>query len=268
MYKLVVSDIDGTLLPYGQERLDPAVFDVLRRLQARGVLFCPASGRQFHSLRRLFQPVEDDVLWMCENGAILYGNGPEDQAPILHRTPIPRADALALCREIIALPGCQVLISGANVSYLYDCTPEYAEYMQTAKGNRTVICQRPEDIQEEILKVSAYCPQGTLPYEQELRPRWADRLTVAVAGPDWLDFTAANKGIGLAALCRILGIPPEETLAFGDNWNDAEMLDQAGLAFLMRGSAPALLARYPNHCASVTAVLEANMETWFPPNSP
>lgn len=266
MYKLVVSDIDGTLLPYGQERLDPAIFALIHTLQARGVRFCPASGRQFHSLRRLFQPVEDEVLWMCENGAILYGTGPEDQAPILHRTPIPRPEALALCREILALPGCQVLISGANISYLCSCTPEYADYIQREKGNRVAVCQRPEDISEEILKVSAYCPQGTLPIEQALRPRWADRLTVAVAGPDWLDFTVANKGIGLAALCRILDIPPEETLAFGDNWNDAEMLDQAGLAFLMSGADPALLARYPNHCASVTALLEANLEVWFPSN--
>lgn len=61
MVRLIASDIDGTLLPYGAAALDPALFGLIRRLRDRGVLFCPASGRQYHSLRRLFAPVADAV---------------------------------------------------------------------------------------------------------------------------------------------------------------------------------------------------------------
>ena len=59
MIKLIASDIDGTLLPYGQKELNPRLFPLIERLWARGVLFCPASGRQYHSLRRLFAPSAD-----------------------------------------------------------------------------------------------------------------------------------------------------------------------------------------------------------------
>ena len=45
----------------------------------------------------------------------------------------------------------------------------------------------------------------------------------AVAGETWLDFTRADKGTGLAALCGELGVRPQEVIAFGDNFNDVPM---------------------------------------------
>ena len=100
MIKLIASDIDGTLLPYGQKELTPRLFPLIERLWARGVLFCPASGRQYHSLRRLFAPIADHLAYLCENGAILYGPGPEETAPVLAQTPMPREEALALAEEM------------------------------------------------------------------------------------------------------------------------------------------------------------------------
>ena len=44
MIKLIVSDIDGTLLPYGSAALDEKLFELILRLRERGVIFCPASG--------------------------------------------------------------------------------------------------------------------------------------------------------------------------------------------------------------------------------
>ena len=39
---LIVSDIDGTLLPYGATELDAGLFPLIARLRRQGVLFCPA----------------------------------------------------------------------------------------------------------------------------------------------------------------------------------------------------------------------------------
>ncbi len=73
---------------------------------------------------------------------------------------------------------------------------------------------------------------------------------MAVAGPDWLDFTLADKGVGLRGLCGALGVRLE------DNWNDAAMLSLAGQPWLMEGAHPELLRRFPRHCKSVPAILE------------
>ena len=59
MIHLIASDIDGTLLQGGQTRLDPALFDVIERLEQHGIRFAAASGRQYTNLRRLFAPVAD-----------------------------------------------------------------------------------------------------------------------------------------------------------------------------------------------------------------
>lgn len=45
MIHLIASDIDGTLLQGGQTRLDPALFDVIERLEQHGIRFAAASGR-------------------------------------------------------------------------------------------------------------------------------------------------------------------------------------------------------------------------------
>ena len=75
MIRLVASDIDGTLLRNGAKTIDPVLFDQIRRLRERGIRFCPASGRQYSSLRRLFAPVADELSYLCENGAVVWGPG-------------------------------------------------------------------------------------------------------------------------------------------------------------------------------------------------
>ena len=99
--KLIVSDIDGTLIPYGERDLPEALFPMIRALREKGVLFCPASGRQYRSLRRLFAPVANEFAYLCENGAVVIGMGAEDAAPLLCKTPMtPRDKAVALCEAI------------------------------------------------------------------------------------------------------------------------------------------------------------------------
>lgn len=257
MVKLIVSDIDGTLLPYGQTALSPTLFPVIRALKERDVIFCPASGRQFHSLRGLFAPVQDELTYLCENGAILYGEGQEDTAPVLGKTAMPREESLALAEDILNLPGCQLLMSGANASYVCRCPQDYLSLLRDEKGNRVRIVEHPSQVQEDILKVSAYCPGGTKEPAQALGPRWGEALRMAAAGPDWLDFTLADKGTGLEQLCRALGVSPEETVAFGDNWNDAAMLRKAGRGYLMEQADPELGKQFSLRCGDVEKKLRA-----------
>ena len=54
--------------------------------------------------------------------------------------------------------------------------------------------------------------------------------------------SAATKGQGLAALCSLLGIRPEEVLAFGDDRNDADMIRFAGVGVAMENAIEELRA--------------------------
>ena len=45
MIKLIVSDIDGTLLQDGEKDISPVIFCEIHRLREKGLIFCPE--RQF-----------------------------------------------------------------------------------------------------------------------------------------------------------------------------------------------------------------------------
>lgn len=261
MIKLVVSDIDGTLLPYGETKLSEEIFPLIEQLKARGIPFCPTSGRQYHSLRTLFPPVADELAYACENGGVVYGPGTEEDAPIWDSTPMERTAALSLAREILALPDSQLLITGPKYAYLSQCTQDYVELMRDNKGFQLRIIEDLDEIHEDILKVSAYCPLGTQPAAEALGPTWSKVFHMAVAGEDWLDFTLADKGVGVRGLCRAMGIDPKDVLAFGDNWNDAAMLSLVGHPYLMASSEEELRKRFPTTCRRVEDVLRHFLDT-------
>ena len=168
MIRLIASDIDGTLLPYDETVMPQRLFPLIRRLRERNILFCPASGRQYHSMRTLFAPVADEMCFLCENGAVLYGPGTEEGAPLLSKTLLPRQEALALSRAIMDIPGCDVIIEGQNLNYLCGCGPELVHEMAVNHGNLVTMVDRPEDVPEEIVKIARKIgtfETSILPYE-------------------------------------------------------------------------------------------------------
>lgn len=250
--RLIASDIDGTLLRNGAMEIPPEIFCHIRRLSQKGILFCPASGRQYHSLRRLFAPAADTIPFLCENGAVVYGPG--SPGPVWSKTPMDRAPALALCRDILAQPGAELLISGANTSYLCPKDPGYPDYILWFTGNHIQILPAPEEVPEDIIKVSAYCPNTLSAVQAALCAKWEGQFRSAAAGMGWLDFTLADKGTGLAQLCRVLDLSPHQVMAFGDNFNDLPMLQLAGRPYIMDTAHPELLRRFPR-CARVEDIL-------------
>ena len=115
--KLICSDIDGTLLQYGKKELESEIFEQIRELNRRGILFCPASGRQYTSLRKLFAPVADCCVFLCENGGVIY----KDEQCIA-KNPMPRALAEEIANDLWTRSDGQgeVMLSGQNTAYLME----------------------------------------------------------------------------------------------------------------------------------------------------
>ena len=70
-------------------------------------------------------------------------------------------------------------------------------------------------------------------------------VDIASSGWDNLEIIqpGINKGTGLARLAAHYGIAREQVMAFGDYWNDAEMLEWAGESFAMENAVPEIRAR-------------------------
>lgn len=253
--KMICSDLDGTLLQYGRKELEPEVFSLIEGLTAQGILFCPASGRQYTSLRTLFAPVAERCAFLCENGGVLY----KDETCI-GKTPMPRQLAEEIARDMWERSDGQgeVMLSGQNCAYLMDRGLGMLDRVRFI-GNNYRLIRDPSEVPEEIVKVSVYLHEGVGAYVDRFVPRWKE-ANCAVAGPYWIDTTLANKGTGVKALCRLLGVEPADVLAFGDNYNDTTMLDLVGHPYIMDGAAEPLRARYAHHTPRPEDVMRALLE--------
>lgn len=238
--RLVASDLDGTLLlDWGKTGIDPEVFEQISELKRRGVWFLASSGRQYFNLRNLFAPVADDILYLCENGAVVLK---DDE--VIVKSVLDRGLAEEACRVIAEMPRVSPLICGAYTNYVYASEPEFIEHMRNFVGTKTTPIERFEDIKDEIVKVSFYAkdPKDLEAAAPVLEKRFGNDLKAVTSGASWFDMMpkGVDKGTAMAALGRAIGIEPEQMMAFGDNFNDAEMLDYVGHPYLMESGRPEL----------------------------
>ncbi len=228
MIKLIASDIDGTLLPEGYDALNPELFDVILKLKKKGILFAAASGRQFASMRRLFLPVANEMIFICENGSNVICRGYEMSSTVLNRQ-----DAEELVHYMRSLKGCFLTVSTKEFMYVEDQDAGFLRLLREGYHNdvRVVSDVLAEPI--EIIKASVYKPDGVKDIAEGVIDHWKGRLNTVVAGVPWIDFMdyRADKGKALRNIQQVLHIQKEETMAFGDNDNDIGMLQTAGESY-------------------------------------
>ena len=237
--KLIACDLDGTLLLNGSQRLQPETCKLIHRLRTeKGILFCAASGRQYANLRRLFEPIRDEIYYLCENGCLCYANGQR-----IHKETMDQDLAQELIRDIMSTEGAEILISGENVHYLQPKDMSYYYHMRDVVRNDVIQVPDILDTPEEYMKVSLY-EKGGLHDIEKWKERFGNRCTVVTGGGEWLDMMprGVNKASGLRRLLEVLQIGPEEVMAIGDNDNDLEMLEFVGTPVAVYTARPAVRA--------------------------
>ncbi|GAA3864931.1 Cof-type HAD-IIB family hydrolase [Streptomyces sp. NPDC002387] len=240
--RLVVTDMDGTLLD-GAGRIPEDLWPLLAELRRRGVLFSPASGRQYATLARQFADAGDGMVFVAENGTYVVRDGVE-----LGSDPLDAAVAARVIgrTRLLAAEGVDVgaVLCGKESAYV-----ERADEAFVTEVKRYYALLRIVDdltaVEDEFLKVALY---DFGPVERTTAPAlapFAKSHQVVVSGEHWVDImnATANKGAALRRLQRELGITPAQTLVFGDYLNDLEMLDAAEWSFAMANAHPDVLRR-------------------------
>lgn len=228
MIKLIASDIDGTLVPDGGNELNPELYDVILKLRAKGIQFAAASGRQWLSIESIFEPIKEKVFYLSDNGAYVGLHGRR-----LYINPIERKTVMDMVQDVRNMEGLDVLICGPDVIYTETDNQEFLDWM--VNGYRFHVKQVEDltKVESEFIKVSVYRKTDVEAHTRTLREKYGDRLKMTLAGDMWLDCMrpGINKGQAVKLLQDSLGIKPEETMAFGDQLNDIEMLKQAYYSF-------------------------------------
>ena len=217
--KLIACDLDGTLLLNGAQELKPETCGLIRQLYDRGILFFAASGRQYTNLQRLFEPVQDLIGYLCENGCVGFYHGKR-----LFKEHLDWHLGQELIKAIQETEGAEVLLSGETVSYLQPKNQKYYYHMRDVVRNDIVLVPDILQTEEEYMKISVY-EEGGIQEE-----RFGSRCTVVTGGNVWLDMMPlhVNKATGLQKILALLSISPNECMAIGDNDNDLEILKLVG----------------------------------------
>lgn len=234
---MVVADLDSTLLD-GEARIPSRLWPLLERMREFGMLFVPASGRPLATIHSMFERAERGMPFIAENGGYVVRDGRTIAASTFdHRfvaTVIERVRGLVADGADLGL-----VLSGKNSAHIERHDEVFLDQARIYYVALSVV----DDlltVPDDIVKLSIY-DFGDPEHSTKSRvDSFAEGNQVVLAGKHWVDIMSAgvNKGVAVRSLQEALGIGREQTAAFGDYFNDIEMLDAAELSFAVANAHP------------------------------
>ncbi len=219
--RLIVSDLDGTLLAPDRTISDQAV-EAIQALQKRGVLFTFITGRPWYAAERFAQRVGITLPTITCNGAVI-NRGYE----MIWRKPL----ALEPLRELLE----RAAELGLTVLYS-ECGAERAMARTAWTDKRDYAIHYPAPEEWETLQADKVniISDGLDDLFERLSPMLEQARAVSTVvryGSTGCEISAlgVNKAETLKEYARQQGIALSDTLAIGDNANDLELLQAAGV---------------------------------------
>lgn len=245
MIKLIVTDMDGTLLDENGH-LPPGFTEVLDRLVSKNIKLVAASGRPYYTLQTNFGPIGRHLSFICENGALVVDNN-----KVLYESAIDNNLVTSVIDTAREIEGNVLVLCAANCAYIENCSEEYlAEIRKYYTIVKNVDDLR--NVTEDIVKVTICNLNNSLENLNTIfKPKFEERLNVVGSGEIWIDISnkGANKGTALKNLMKTYNVSREETMVLGDYYNDIEMLAQAEYSFVME-NAPEDMKQYGKYIAA------------------
>jgi 5-amino-6-(5-phospho-D-ribitylamino)uracil phosphatase len=250
--KLIAMDIDGTLLD-SRSKLPEENARAIAEAADQGIEIAVVTGRRFHAARTIAEALPCEVSLIVSNGALVKSMAGETKLKLT--LPIPTAkivlEATADFRQyagvIFDRPAREKQVIFEKIDWAGKFIGPYLSRHreQVAEINpltSCLDCEEPVEVMfigdceviraaRKVLEAHEHSNQFTLSFTEYLHLDFS-MLDVLRQG--------VNKGAALAEWAQHRGIAREEVMAIGDNWNDREMLNYAGLGVIMGNSVPEL----------------------------
>ena len=248
--KLIAMDIDGTLLD-SQSRLSPENIAAITEAAERGIEIVIVTGRRFHSARWTVDALPCDFHVIATNGALVKSkDGITLQRRLLPahiaRRVLDATEEFRHCAGVIfdRLRERQIVFEKIdwNGPYVGPYLSRHRDFVAEIAPLTDCLDEDPLEVMfigECQLLARAMKLLENLPYAKEYT---LAQTVYAHRNLSMLDVLqkGVNKGSALAAWAAHLGIIRDEVMALGDNWNDREMLEYAGLPVIMGNCVPEL----------------------------
>lgn len=254
-YKIIACDMDETLLS-SDASICRRNIEAIAKAKAQGVKFVPCTGRGFRSVEGVLKTLN----LFDEAGQYVIGfNGASITENKGHRSlfwdPIPFDLADRIYRKSASYGLCMHIYTRDTV-YISDVTPDEEDflrgrmaYVPTAEKTLDFLRGK-EEVCKLIIMNTDYSRLQEI--HAEMMPL-LDDITVSFSSNRYIEFMhkGVTKGVALLKLAAMLGVQPEETMAIGDNINDIEMLQAAGLSVGVHNLNP-LIRQYCNVVTNAT----------------
>lgn len=241
---LIALDLDGTLL-YDWATLDEKTQNYLKHIKSLGHKLVIATGRPHRSSIRYYNALELDTPLINYNGGLItWDNNPEFEEVSIRLERDKVVDIFEQNQHNIENAFCEIKDDIFLLEESEDVV-DLLHFFGAAKLHVGAFKDTlPADTNGCIIiakdgKGQAVEDYVADHYEGEIMTRnWGDdhRSVIELFSP------LTNKGRALEHVAKTLGIPQEQTIAFGDGHNDLELLEYAKIGVAMKNSHPDLKA--------------------------
>ena len=232
MIKLIATDMDGTFLD-SNKRFDFEFIDIFYELKKRDIKFVVASGNQYYRLFQKFVPLSEQIYFIAENGCFIAKGARQLYCNIIENEDLIKIkNVLANYKELV------IVLCGRKGAYILNKNLKYKNEIIKYYCNYRFVDSF-DDIDDDIMKVSIYDQNEKIneiiKIVEKLLP---DHIKIVTSGNAWMDIQNKNinKGIGMAFLQSLYNIKHEECMAFGDQMNDYELLQQVKYGYAMENA--------------------------------
>lgn len=239
---LIAIDLDGTTLN-DQSKLSEKTIQTLRSIDAQGHLVCIVTGRPFRNSESIYHTLNISAPIVNFNGALLHFPGKSSYLPSYHQT-LDKEIAFELFKYQDELEIDLLCAEGRNQLFTTSMNlPDSPFYpVDVAKVERL----SRESLTYDPTALTIFSSESKLPIiEQNILSRYGDVIDIRTWGGvlPCLEIVHRdiNKAVGVKRIADFHRIPRENILAFGDENNDLEMLEFAGLGVAMKNGTPEVL---------------------------
>lgn len=242
-YKILASDYDNTLVPFGEGKPRQKVVKAIKKLQAAGGRFVLSTGRAYPcvNLKGQLGGIRFDYAITC-NGACVV----DREGRIVAEHPLTAEEMYALvdfCEDY----NYPLQFNFRDACYAY-CEYEYLHRGYQQMNSIGLDCVDGEDQDRHLIDMphaafAAMPPERVADFAAKYGHLGLHWMQVGAQNADGLCYYdivrgGMDKGVGLADLCEKMGLTLADAVAAGDSANDVAMLKAAGLGCCMANGTP------------------------------
>lgn len=238
--RLIAVDLDGTLLDE-QGRVPDELWPLLDVLHERGIVFVPASGRQYATLHAMFERAADGMVFVAENGTYVVRDGIEVSSSVMDQSTVGSV-VEGVRRRASQGADVGVVVCGKSSAYVERTDRTFLDEAEKYYARLTHLSDV-LDADDEMVKVAVFDFDGAELAAKHLSD-WEISHRVVISGSHTVDVMnqGVDKGTAVMQIQNELGISTHQTAAFGDYLNDIEMLKAAHHSYAMANAHPEVIA--------------------------